>query len=84
MKILLVEWVDSSYIAGWKDKKDFDVDLAKCFSTGLAIDESDDAITLVLSGGDTGQWSQSMTIPKVAIKRIRELKVKDTGEKHMR
>jgi hypothetical protein len=77
LKILLIEWVDSSYHGGWIDKDELEMVPIKCFSAGVVINENHDAITLALSGGKGEQYANTMTIPKCSITRIRELKVKD-------
>jgi len=46
----------------------------------MALIANEEVITLVLSGSGDDEYADTMTIPKVAIKRIRELKVKDARQ----
>jgi len=76
MRLLLIEWIDSCSSGGWKGKEDINTEPSHCFSVGLAFKETEEAITLVLSGAnDTREYADTMTIPVGSIKRIRELKV---------
>jgi len=77
LKILLIEWVDSTFHGGWIGKDELKMVPLKCYSAGVVIDENPDAITLALSGGEGEQYADTMTIPKCSIKRIRELKVRN-------
>lgn len=80
MKILLIEWVDSSVTGGWRNKREIRAKPASCYSVGMALIANEEVITLVLSGSGDDEYADTMTIPKVAIKRIRELKVKDARQ----
>ena len=76
MKIVLVEWIDSSTEYGWLKVESFDTSVVKCQSVGFLIKETDDAIVVTLSRSDSGRCADAITIPKCSIKRIRYLKVK--------
>lgn len=67
-----VEWIDSSTFQGWHSKGQ-SFEAQPCSSVGFVVEDSKEWLTL--AGSKTpNQWCQIMTIPKVAIKRIRALK----------
>jgi len=75
MKLVLVEWEDAYTNHSWKDDGDIEgLHTAKTVSCGLLKHESDECISIILNQG-RGVYSDSITIPRGCIKRIRYLKV---------
>jgi len=76
MKLVLVEWEDSSSYSGWhRIHPDCDC-VANCISVGVLCSEDKKQVVLALSKSDSGNYGDTMAIPKSCIKRIRYLKVK--------
>ncbi len=75
MKLLLVEWVDSTYSSGWQLRDSIDEDITNCVTVGILLQEKKDILVMALSLSKV-EYSQAMTIPKCAIKRMRTLRVK--------
>ena len=76
MRMIIVEWTDSSFhTEGWQDLEVISgIGLAECISVGVVYYEDEKKLCLVPNiNRETGV--QSIIIPKVAIKRIRQLKV---------
>lgn len=78
MKIAYIIWVDSHSPAdsGWLKRAKIDTGPLLCYSIGIVVDESKHNITVA------GHWDEEnlsytgiMTIPKVAIKRIKKIKI---------
>jgi hypothetical protein len=76
MKLVAVEWVDSSHGSHWKDLEALPKMNRACWckSVGWIACEDEDAITLVshVDFAET-QGNADMCIPRVAIKKIRRL-----------
>ena len=75
MKLLLVEWDDSSTCVGWHRLSSED-DISHCISTGLLCKETEKSITLTISKSELGSIAETISIPRSCIKRIRRLRVK--------
>lgn len=65
-QLTLIEWLDSCHTQGWYDKG-LTVQPLECVSIGFLNDETDDAVTLVMTLDRNGRWSNSITIPKSSI-----------------
>ncbi len=74
MRLVLVEWVDSASCSGWHSLGKDDC-ISNCISVGVLCQESDKQVILALNKSDSGYVGDTMSIPKVSIKRIRYLKV---------
>lgn len=78
MKLVLVEWDDIVTDGGWKPRS-APLELAKCFSVGVLIEDRKDAIVIAQSKAsfDDGAHcvSDRCIIPKGCIKRMRKLKI---------
>ena len=75
MKLVLVEWRDSAVQYGWQHADHFDGEIEKCQSVGFLLKETPDSVVLLLSRSNTGNWAEGITIPKLAITRMRKLTV---------
>ena len=76
MKIVEVEWVDSSSEGGWKPREiileKIKKDTLVCRTAGYLLDEKEDRITIALSyAPDLDQFNHTQTIPAVAIKSMK-------------
>ena len=77
MKLVLVEWVDSSFAQGWMNKETISQHtVSSCVSSGILVAGNEEQITIVQSAGKD-QYGDGITIPKCSIKRIRQLEIKD-------
>jgi hypothetical protein len=73
MKLVMVEWNDSHFhLGGWVARDGLDVDLAPSVSLGVLVKENFEGVIIAPNIG-VGSISQSITIPKSCIKRIRQL-----------
>lgn len=77
MRIALIEWVDSSSNSGWHEPGNEDI--AHCITVGVVYSENSERITLFTSKSHFGNHCDSISIPKVCIKRIRKLGVRNAG-----
>ena len=77
MKICVVEWDDANTTHGWADKQDLEgANVAPCVSCGILAREDEREVVMVLNLG-IGIYSESITIPRGCIKRIRRLKINE-------
>jgi len=75
MQIVMIEWEDSCSNHGWTEISNATYcKPAPCVTAGIVIHEDSNKITVGLTVGE-GTFSESMTIPRGCIKRIRKLKV---------
>ena len=77
IKIVEIEWIDSCSSRGWASKEHHigDFSVSSCRSTGYVIEKTKDIITLAQSlGDDTKNIADTISIPLVAVKKIRTLK----------
>lgn len=73
-RLMWIEWVDSSVTHGWMSKGTrFPVDELSCWTIGFVHSEDDDVITVAGSYSAHEAWSEPITIPKCAIKEMREV-----------
>jgi len=78
MKLVLVEFYDSKFIAigGWYCKEHIKSEkLSNAWGVGVILEETDREIKLLPLSCE-GDWAQGICIPKVVVKRIRQLKIK--------
>ncbi len=76
MKMVLVDWIDTGVIHGWRDKTEVRDTCASCQSVGIVVADEEDRITLTLGISDQGLVMDCITIPRTSIKQIRQLRVK--------
>ena len=81
LKLVKIEWVDSSTGAGWITYEGRDIsddNSLPCCSAGWVIAVTDDAVTV--SSNITGMWTENfqfhstMTIPVCAVRKVTVLK----------
>ena len=75
--ILLIDWVDSCGETGWGDTESLVCDVIECQTIGFYVAENERGITLALNRADDDRvlaYDSIMTIPKVAITRIKRIK----------
>ncbi len=77
MRMVCVEWVDSNSWGGWHGKQEMKDDASnlKCCTVGMLISETAELVNIVQSSSAMGSFDSRMTIPRVAIKRMRRLAV---------
>lgn len=77
LKKVEIEWIDSCASKGW-GTRDFHLKefaYSKCRSTGYVIEDTKKYIAIAQSiGDDTHNMSDLISIPRVAIKKIKILK----------
>ena len=78
MKLVLVEWVDSCGENRWHAKRDAaSLAISRCWSVGAVISENDDQIVIAPNGDPAvGNVLYEMAIPRAAIKRMRNLRMR--------
>ncbi len=64
-----VEWIDSITTHGWRDYEPVDMN---CRIVGILIDNNKENIVIAQNESVLG-YGDYMTIPKVAVKRVRKL-----------
>ena len=70
-----VHWIDSCGHPGWRGEDEPSGDqVSRCMSTGYLLVKSQTEITLAQSLGDNSSTASWITIPLVAVKRVRRLK----------
>lgn len=71
-----IEWIDSMHTAGWADRDLCESKkLSNCKTLGWLIKETKDIFIIGLSfDNQTDSFGQLLTIPKVAVKKVRKLK----------
>lgn len=76
MKVVFIEWVDSKFIdeVGWTDYKDNTP--MYCTSAGVLLEESREAVSIVLNTCQSARCSHSypFVIPRKCITSIKTLK----------
>ena len=75
MRIVLVEWDDPLSCNQWEPRDVF-LHPRPCVSTGIITDENEKEIEITLSINSMSK-SNSLAIPRGAIKRIRNVKIKE-------
>lgn len=70
-----IEWVDSNMNHGWRTKGEIarKKEHLSCYSIGFLIEETDDTVSFSASWDLTDGFADAMTIPKVAITKMREV-----------
>ncbi len=76
MRITLVEWLDSSCYNGWHRFSKENDGISHCITAGVLKYEDEEQIVISLSSSDSGNVGDTMSIPKVCITRMRNLRVK--------
>ena len=71
MKVVMVEWVDSTSESGWTH--DHDLDLSICKTVGFLVKKTKDKIVLIQSISDNDNVDNKFAVPRVCIKSIKEL-----------
>ncbi len=66
--------MDSQSFTGWH-KRDAELELSHCVTVGI-IQERGDSLRITQSFSDMDNATEEIAIPKVAVKRIRYLKVR--------
>ena len=77
LRLVEVEWIDSAFCRGWQsvDSKLKDQGIANCRSAGYLLDQDEHQVRLVSSHDMANESvADGISIPRVAVKRIRTLK----------
>ena len=75
-RIAYVKWVDSTSTKKMAHGDDLELDYIE--NAGIIVGEAPSAITLAFySNWDKDHYTETLTIPKVAIKKIRRYKIDD-------
>ena len=76
-KMVLVEWLDSNVIHGWRLDNNLDFDeVAHCRVIGILKIQNETKIVLVMGDSDCGSVFETIAIPKECIIKIKELRIK--------
>lgn len=72
MKLVLVEWVDSTSSTGWEN--DPDLELSICKTVGYLTRKTKEKVVLAQSISDNNNVDNKFAIPRGCIQSIKELK----------
>jgi hypothetical protein len=72
-RLVVVEWRDACCDASWQNH-DTTFKAAQCWTVGLLWHEDDDIVTIVGTCTESGDFNQSMTIPKSIVVSIEDVK----------
>lgn len=75
MRLVMVEWEDSATNYGWH-RLSTDDSISYCVSVGMICREDEKQVTLAQSRSDCGNISETISIPRSCIRRMRMLKIK--------
>ena len=76
MRLAMIEWEDSAGYSGWHQLDPWLDSISKCVTIGLLCKEDERQVVIALSKSNSGNFGDTISIPKSCIKRIRYLKVK--------
>lgn len=76
MKLVLVEWEDSCVESNWHSQDIKYEGIALCTSSGIKIAETESFIVVASSINSFSRVSETISIPKSCIRRIRYLRVR--------
>ena len=71
MKMVLIEWVDSTAVGDWTG--DDDVELAKCRTMGFLLQKNKDRVVVAQSTSDIAHYDNRFGIPRGCIRSIKTL-----------
>lgn len=75
-KIVLIDWVDSNCIHGWRPDDCKDDTFANCRSVGILKYADDEKVTIALGESDCDSVFETITIPRGCIKGMKFLRVR--------
>ncbi len=70
-RIVEVEWVDICSTGRWTNKPKLGV--LHCVSVGMLIHKCRQNLALVQTSSETGDWTDTITIPRKCISRVRNV-----------
>ena len=77
MQIVIVNWVDSRVMHGWRDSADLEFDdVAYCRTVGFLQHEDSEKLILTFGSSESGFVMETITIPRGSIKTIKKLRVR--------
>ena len=82
-KIVLVEWDDSRSTEEWRDREESVEELlepCKCFTAGIFIKKTDTRLVIAMNVETSGTISQTMSIPRSAIRKVKTVGTFETAE----
>jgi hypothetical protein len=83
MKLVMIEWLDSAFCSGWVPKETAKRHtFSKITSVGILLHEDNEKVTIMQDMSDKDDAGDGITIPKVAVTRIRYLKVDNCMDKY--
>lgn len=75
-----VQWVDSGGHRGWRDPDDLNLEPMYCETLGWLVRKTEDTVTVALNGvfdnTSSAPFGEFVTIPRVAITKMRRVKAK--------
>ena len=79
LRMVEVEWVDSCIDGGWRMKEAYltNEGVAQCCSIGYLLRSSRKEVMMVQSQTNSGKVSDSISIPRSCVKKMRYLEVKE-------
>ena len=74
-KLVEVEWINSCAMGKWRDKKEYEnQEPITCRTAGYLLSKDKKRVIILQSQSNEGGMSDSMTIPRVCVKRMKHLK----------
>lgn len=74
MKVVYIKWVDSAATHGWLRPEEVGKHSTECYSVGFLVDKNKKTVTIAQSLMDENMLGEFLTIPKVCIISMREVK----------
>lgn len=69
--LVLVEWEDSAFTAGWRHGK---VSTSLCKTAGYLVEKDKALVVIAMNVSDTGSYGEAMAIPRACVRSIRRLR----------
>ena len=72
MKIVKINWIDSTTQGGWIEKDAWVAPKTDCITVGFLMEDKEDYISVCQSYHED-QYGEVITIPRVSITKVKEL-----------
>lgn len=73
-RIVMVEWKDAACDSSWQSAGTI-FKVVTCWTVGILGHEDEEVITILGTMAETGDFNQSMTIPKVCITSMEDIAI---------
>ena len=76
MKLVIVNWVDSNLIHGWRPVDDNQDKIADCETVGFLVKDDDEKIVLAMSRSTDDNVLETISIPQRSVLDTRDLRLR--------